>query len=380
MSPKATRPLLYVACLLVLSAEGAVLRSNVKAPPSARADSAKQCFDFCGPKPVVGATSALNTSANALVDIALPKMRLTSNHSQDMVHDANMTLKANADHKMLSPSFVTCHINPNGCMVDVQRVSQELNGQILLLFGCSLDIYALDYFCKAANAPITGFSKGSGDKAYTPGNLAYCQIGGFTLAFSFHPGVSGPPYFGACESVLKVASCMQVASATLIQQSIARVMQTFGKPPTSIIVDSSLWDVAAWYLRDGSPKEPYVAPAAHINHWCLASFPALVSAVQLASPYSKVAFRSAPRVEFMAGYGHSMENINAINNCYKSHQQTPGDPLSLFQMIDYHYIVETLIASQGGSAVPFYDDAFHPGVLPSMVYVDWVMQWMKSLR
>jgi len=300
----------------------------------------------------------------------------------EAVHAANLT--DNSTHQkgastlLGSTSYITCHVRPNGCAVNTYKIGLELTSQVVLFFGCSIDIYAVDYFCKAANAPTVGFSRGA-TTSYGAGNLAYCNVAGLILAFSFHPGVSGPPYFKACDGVLHTACSgpgTTVHSSTLIQQSVASVVATFGKAPSSIVVDSSLWDVAAWYLRDGSPPEPYVAPAPHINYWCQASYPALMHAVQTASPTSKLAFRTAPRVEFIAGFGHSMANIDAMNACLRGSALTS---LSKYQVIDYNTLIENLLVQQGGGASAYYDDAFHHGVLPSMVYIDWVLQWVHSL-
>lgn len=275
-----------------------------------------------------------------------------------------------------SGSYVSCHIHPSHCAVNVAKVTQELGPQIVLLFGCSLDIYAVDYFCKAAGSKLVGFERSPGVTKYAPGNFAHCNIGGLILAFSFHPGVSGPPYFEMCEKVLGT-SCMQVTASALLQQSLARIQIEFGRPPTTIVVDSSLWDVAAWYLQDGKPPEPYTAPAAHINNWCYNSFPALLQFVHMNSPLSKIAFRTAPRIEFMKGYGHSMGNIDAMNYCLRQSSLTT---LSQFRMIDFNQLVETMVVQQGVAAKAYYDDAFHPGLIPSVIYVDWVLQWTKAVQ
>jgi len=301
-------------------------------------------------------------------------------HAENLTHNSTHkeAVAGNLSSLLASTSYIACHVLPNGCAVNWHKIGLELTSQVVLFFGCSIDIYALDYFCKAANAPVVGFSRGE-TTSYGAGNLAYCNVGGLIIAFSFHPGVSGPPYFKACDDVLH-GSCSgpvtTVHSAQLIQLSVAAVVTTFGKPPTTIVVDSSLWDVAAWYLRDGSPPEPYVAPIAHVNYWCHTSYPNLMHAVQLASPTSKLAFRTAPRVEFIKGFGHSMANIDAMNACLRASALTS---LVAYQVIDYNNLIESLLVQQGGLASAYYDDAFHPGVLPSMIYIDWVLQWVHSM-
>jgi len=329
--------------------------------------------------PLLALTVALQARAALLVASRLRSnlgadaqlMRnVTANHTnQTAVTETNQTSTA------FNPAFATyaaCFINPNACQVNSWKVAAELGNRVLLMFGCSLDIYAVDYFCKAANAPVTGFSRAPGNTVYADGNFAYCKIGEFVLAYSFHPGASGPPYYPGCDDVLH-KPCSQVNSAGLIQQSIAKVVATFGRPPTAIVLDSSLWDAAAWWIQDGKPPEPYVAPPVRVNKWCSVDLPNLLTAVQFASSTSVVAFRTAPRVEFMEGYGHSMQNIEAMNACFR------GQVQGLYKLIDYNAIVEMLLARQGGVASTYFEDAFHPGVLPSVLYIDWVLQWVKTL-
>jgi len=287
---------------------------------------------------------------------------------------ANGTAHAKVDLTDFA-SYVACFSNPITCAVNIPKLVMELGNRVILFFGCSIDIYAVDYFCKAANQQMQGFTRAPGNTVFAEGNFAYCKIDGLVLAYSFHPGASGPPYFEACDKVLK-GSCANVRPVNLIQQSVAKVVATFGQPPAAIVVDSSLWDAASWYIQDGKPPEPYIAPPTHLSKWCQSEMPGLVHAVQMASPTSKVAFRSAPRVEFMKGYGHTMENIDRMNQCFVA---SSVGSLMLYKMIDYSYIVEMFLARQGGPASNFYEDAFHPGLLPSVIYVDWVLQWAKTL-
>jgi hypothetical protein len=268
-------------------------------------------------------------------------------------------------------AYSSCTIWPQACTIDTARVSADLLGRVVLILGCSLDIYALNYFCTAAGAPVNGYSRKPGNEKYGKGNFAWCNIGGFILAYSFHPGSSGPPYFEACDKVLG-GPCSQIRTDYLVQQSISKVMTTFGIPPTEIVVDSSLWDAANWWSQQGKPPEPYLVPGDRLYRWCAAEFPTLINTVQMASPTSKVAFRTAPRIEPALGYGHSMHNIDGMNSCFRESALTN---LASYQLIDYNLIVETFLMSQGSPPKPFYEDPFHPGILPSVFYVDAVLQW-----
>jgi len=315
-----------------------------------------------GPHPNAGVIA--NSSEVSVGFVSNSSHNLTSKH-------ANSTIVTIGGYG----SYAACHTQPNGCVINTQKVAAELGARVVLFFGCSLDIYAVDYFCKAANAPVSGFTRLPGNTDFAAGNLAWCRIGGLVLAYSFNPGATGPPYFKECDKVLK-GPCANVNSNALIQQSVAKVYATFGVAPTAIVVDSSLWDVANWWARDGFPPEPYVAPLTHLARWCQNDFPSLLHWIQMTSPTTKVAFRTAPRVEFMAGYGHSMTNIDAMNSCLRS--SSLGNLMG-YKMIDYNEIVELILMQQGGPPSNYFEDAFHPGVLPSVIYVDWVLQWAKDL-
>lgn len=262
------------------------------------------------------------------------------------------------------------------CTVSTQRVAAELSGQIVLLLGCSLDIYALDNFCKSANAVVVGFTRKPGHEEWGVDNFAYCNIGGVVLAYSFHPGSSGPPYFKECDTVLH-GRCSTVTSKQLAQESVARVEQIFGKPPSAIVVDSSLWDAANWWAQAGKPPEPYLVDSARVDQWCTKELPDLINSVQVISPSSKVAYRTAPRVEPAFGYGHSMHNIDMMNTCLRSATFSHK-----YHLIDYNFIVDWLLISQGipGYPKPFYEDPFHPGMVPSVLYIDAVLQWVKATK
>lgn len=273
--------------------------------------------------------------------------------------------------------YSACKINPNSCQVNANQVSADLGSRVVLLFGCSIDIYALDYFCKSAGAQVVGFTRGPNDGGvFAAGNLAYCSIGGTTLAYSFQPGVSGPPYSGHCNEILK-RDCSKVQSAQLVQDSVNAIVTKFGQPPTAVVVDSSLWDVTSWWRLDGRPPEPYVAPLHRLHRWCQQDFPALLHAVHMAIPNGKVAFRNAPPIDFAPGYGHSMQNINTMNECLAT-SRINGN-MRWYPQFDYHHIVESVLSQYNVSAASVYYDAYHPGVIPSVFYIDSVLQWAKGL-
>jgi hypothetical protein len=272
-------------------------------------------------------------------------------------------------------SYLACDLDSQDCTVDSAKLAKDLSQRSVLFFGSSIDLFALDYFCSAANAPVVGFSRKNGMN-HVAGNFAHCTVGGVNLAFSFQPGASGPPYDPWCEQVLH-RNCTDVASEHLIRQSVADAVKAFGSQPSSIVVDSSLWDAASWWRQAGQPPEPFVAPPERVSRWCHKDLPQLIEKVQEASPRSKVALRSAPRIKFSKGYGHSQENIEAINACFHG---TDWKTPRCRNLVDFGGLVEKLLGSEPAAFSMFYEDAFHPGKLLSMQYIDQVLQWAHAIR
>jgi len=151
----------------------------------------------------------------------------------------------------------------------------------------------------------------------------------------------------------------------------------FGQQPTAIVVDSSLWDVTSWWLQAGKPAEPFVAPHARVAQWCQNDFPALADSVQAVAPTSKVAFRTVPQLKFAPGHGQSEQNVEAMNACLRD-EKKPSD-LKKYTMIDYAADVQTLVESLNTARSAVYEDDFHPGMVPSVLYIDRVLQWVNSI-
>lgn len=80
----------------------------------------------------------------------------------------------------------------------------------------------------------------------------------------------------------------------------------------------------------------------------------------------------------MAGYGHSTQNINSMNQCFRGGSLVNHATHTAFPILDYNLLVETFLKVQGGVPSSYFEDAFHPGVLPSVLYMDLVLKWVKS--
>lgn len=282
---------------------------------------------------------------------------------QDTLHEhVNSSLGDQYD----SDAAHYCGCNSESCEVDVAKVEHELQNDLVLILGCSLDINAIGYFCAAVGAPVKNFAT-KNEFSY----LAHCDVGKFTLAYAFHPGASPPPYFNEYAGT---ATTMAV-----VQNSVHDVLLQFGREPTAIIVDSSLWDVSNWWQRIGRPATPYRLPEAEISSWCNRDVPELLRFVQTTYPRSGVAFRTPPTVFPENGYGQDPAIIDAMVACLEQHKDPLDRLYGHFGFIDYHnFVDQVLLHATGPPLQTYYKDTLHPGPALSMMYMNRVLNWVRS--
>jgi len=270
-----------------------------------------------------------------------------------------------------SVSYCGCKSsNTTGCdgTVDTIKVEHELQNDLVLIFGCSLDINAIEYFCKAVGSEVQNFVTRN-PFAY----LAHCDVGKFTVAYIFHPGASPAPYFGEYAGT---ATTMDV-----VRNSVYDVKMQFGREPTAIIVDSSLWDVSNWWQKNGRPQDPYPIPDAQITQWCSRDVPELLRWVQTAYPRSGVAFRTPPTVFANNGYGQTPFIVDKMVACIEQHKDPSNKLYGQFGFIDYHNFVDEVLQQSGVSPMPhYYKDSLHPGLRLSLMYMNRVLNWVRMLN
>jgi hypothetical protein len=238
---------------------------------------------------------------------------------------------------------------------------------VILFLGCSLDVFAIKHFCTSAQSQLIGFEN---NFAY----LAYCSAGGFTLVYAFQPGASAPPYWRDYVGTLN--------SQQIILQSSQDIPKYFGRPPTAVVVDASLWDVSNWWQKAGMPPEPYPVPQRELSQWCHTDLPQLLSWVSAAYPKSEIAFRTPPPVFPGNGYGQSVANVEEMNRCAKDwgYDAMTQKVFQNYHLIDYHDLVEKFLLHQTGPRLSFYKDVLHPGKELSLEYINTVMTWVRSLQ
>jgi len=247
------------------------------------------------------------------------------------------------------------------------KVKTSLSSGLILFFGCSLDIYAINDFCTAAHAPLIGFTN---NFAY----MAYCTMAAFTIVYVFQPGASAPPYWRDYVGTL--------TAQQIVAQSAKDIVVKFGREPTAIVVDSSLWDVSNWWQKASMPIEPYQVPVADIDRWCQTDLPLLLGWIQTNYPRTKIALRTPSPVLGSNTYGQSSLIVDAMVKCVR---ETKTDFLTnkvygKYNLIDFHKLIQQFLLHQTATPLSFYKDVLHPGPQLSMVYMNAVLEWVRGFQ
>lgn len=286
-----------------------------------------------------------------------------------IVKEQAENIEDNGSPSPVTSSPVTPYYTCSGstCSVNMTKMTAELQPGLILFLGCSLDVYAINHFCTAAETGIVGFTN---NFAY----LAHCKVGGVTLVYAFQPGASPPPYW---KHYTGAATSQQI-----ISQSAKDVAATFGEKPMAIVVDSSLWDVSNWWQKDGMPPEPYPVPHAEIAQWCQTDVPQLLHWVDTAFPGTKIAFRTPPPVFPNNDYGQSPQTVDEMVGCLRANatDHTTQKVFSQYHLLDFNELVEQFVSHQAVPTLQFYEDVLHPGRQLSMVYMNAVLEWVHGLQ
>jgi len=261
-----------------------------------------------------------------------------------------------------------CGCNSSACNVDAGRLERELTHELILIMGCSLDINAIEYFCNAVGSTVEKF------KTVNPFSyLSHCNVGRFTLAYMFHPGSSPTPYFTEFAGT--------ATTKNVVTNSLHDVRMQFGRDPSLIVVDSSLWDVSNWWEKKGRPAAPYPVPTADIHSWCTQYVPELLAHVQTVYPHSGIAFRTAPTVFAANGYGQQPEIIDAMVQCIATKKDPMNRLYGKYGYIDYHNFVDEVLQHAAGPAMKtYYKDSLHPGPTLSLMYMNKVLNLARGLQ
>jgi len=264
-----------------------------------------------------------------------------------------------------------CGCEGSSCFINAKKLKAEFQNQLILILGCSLDIYAIGFFCNAATGTPPDQIMLSSPMSY----LAFCDVGQFTVAYAFHPGASPPPY------APDYNPGVMGTTRDIIAKTKNDVIAKFGRAPAAIIVDASLWDSANWWQKSGWPPYPYInqGTPAYLQQWCNKDVPEILMYVATLYPNTPIAFRTAPTVfSNPNSYGLSAIVIEQMVSCVEQHRDAWGNVYGGgFGLIDYHHFVDTLL-QQSAAPSAYYKDSLHPGQLVSMMYMNSMLNWVNQ--
>jgi len=239
--------------------------------------------------------------------------------------------------------------------------------KLVWILGCSIDHFATQVACQNENAVIQ----------IQDANSFYCTSHGLTLIFTFYPGASPPPYYQYNNMFA------HTTTPDIIRSQAQRIDEIFLKPPDAIIVDSSLWDIANWWTKDGSPSHHWRASQASISHWCHETIPTFLKFVQEIVPHSRIAFRSIPPVfntDWQGYLCNVSEAIDEMNQCLLKSEGTVTHQLyDKYSLIDWNPVVQSTVKALGGPLRALYNDDVHPGLELVSAYMAVALTWAKGL-
>lgn len=257
----------------------------------------------------------------------------------------------------------------------------------ILLMGCSVDRNAVEFFCESRyQKPY--------DQESLPGrvrNLSqilearWCEEEKLNLniASLFHPGVGHAgdlqaPFFyrwapKGLDGVAYSPSTKDILDGGLASEAATYLLKG---TPTIVVVDSSLWDLAAWHTIDGADA---LNSKKRVRQWCDHDLPLLLGSVQNAFPNSRVAFRTAPtfsgQKQDWPWFSLTSRDVSDLYACVE--EKTTDEGLyGKYTVIDYRELVHGLKKRKMRDV--FMKDGMHPDALPSLLYVNEIIKTVGS--
>jgi len=255
---------------------------------------------------------------------------------------------------------------------------------LVWILGCSIDSQAFVGFCLNKSAVIHGDvgikeTKWIQMEKWTQipdKNTKWCEVDGVTLFFTFHPGATPPPYYDFY--------VFDNTTQDIVKSGAKLILQTFGKTPDATIVDSSLWDVANWWTKDGKPQN-WVCPHENIRHWSTYTVPRFLKFVQDTVPRSRIAFRSPPPIfnSCVPGFYYMCKIEGIVEEMYSSLLKSTDNPThqlyGKYHLLDYRKIALSVANVSGYPVRAYYGDTAHPNGLLSIPYMTAAIKWGKGL-
>jgi len=137
--------------------------------------------------------------------------------------------------------------------------------------------------------------------------------------------------------------------------------------PDLVVVETSLWDLAGWWQQTGHQATPE-----RLEQWCDKDLPYLLKRVTDVFTQSRVVFRTAPLVAPWNNEKWTQANFEAMHECVVRRSAGTGEVFEHVGVIDYHEIMDKLIASTAESSLQelWKADGYHPAALPGRLYLN----------
>lgn len=245
----------------------------------------------------------------------------------------------------------------------------------VLILGCSVDRYAINYFCGARESPMTlredinipgkgDFKARSCDDPTRDTSFMYMLLPGT----GYNGSLQAPFFTGFEPSTLPVVNEIAPAFA--------------GARPDLVVVDSSLWDLANWQIVDGGGDAAHLDVAKHVQEWCARALPTLMGAVAGAFPRSRVVFRTAPATFANCSSKKAFSNgsdghvcwhpgVDLLHECVMD-SLSEGRLLGRYDVIDYYKIMADLWKTFVPKKL-YRSDGYHPGSFPAIRYFNEIL-------
>jgi len=248
----------------------------------------------------------------------------------------------------------------------------------VLILGSSVDRYALQFFCESVDGG-QWLQDGKIKKPLTnPQYVSLCSIPqrNIKIVYLFIPGSGPPPYFGCgfmswnlCGNHTTAGDLQHATTEDIIDidapDVAVRLLETL--VPTVVLVESSLWDLARWWMNAGQPPmDTYPTPKHEVGRWCNTEIPQLLERVRRVFPSSKVLFRTPPTaLKSPPIIGEMPEALEMMTECIRT--QFRED-----EIFDYHQLVDGLLLEAPQYRYPansmFLHDGRHPGKCAGIKY------------
>ena len=262
---------------------------------------------------------------------------------------------------------------------NVTVFEETLNATSVLLLGNSIDRNTLEFACVASGHHVL---QDPVLHDYQFG-ASSCRFGGLRVAWALQFGVGPPPYWRVPAHVAGSKSSEQFVKHDLV--NFAR--RALPQAPAVVVVDSSTWDLANLWKRDGM-LDNWTLPDHALRDWCDHLLPELLNWTSTAFPTSRVAFRTATTM-VRAEPGRSPAMMEALTECAR--QTLPAQDYSV---IDFHGLVDAMM-EEGAEQLTVFPSAMrtlptathgglrkqnlHPGAGPSMRYLSLLFNFVRSV-